>query len=73
MKNGPQADGYLYIDDVKQLAYQLVEYEGNYYFISDGNKYVAGKTAYVAATHMKALGLSAGYYEFDATGKMILD
>jgi hypothetical protein len=42
MKNGPDGD-YFYKDGVKQKAYQLVEFEGDYYFINDGH-YSASST-----------------------------
>ena len=40
LKNGV-IDDCLYINDVKQLAYQLVEFEGDFYFINDGNHRIA--------------------------------
>ena len=39
VKNGPDADGYFYLDGKKITGYQIISYEGDYYFISDGNKY----------------------------------
>ena len=73
-KNGPQEDGFFYIDDVKQRGYQLIEYNGAYYFVGDYNKYVAGKTQFVSAERLASVGLDlpAGDYEFAADGKMIL-
>ena len=70
--NGPQADGTLYINGVKQLAYQLVEYEGDYYFISDYHKYAVNKRMYLSSKHLEKTGLAAGYYEFGTDGKMII-
>ena len=72
IKNGPEADGYFYVSGVKQMAYQLIEFEGAYYFISDYNKYVVNKRMHVSAARLEGTGLKAGYYEFDATGKMII-
>ncbi len=72
LKNGANSDGYFYINGIKQKAYQLVEYEGDYYFISDYNRYVANKTMYVEARFLTGTSLKAGYYEFNAEGKMII-
>ena len=73
IKNGADADGYFYINGVKQYAYQLIEFKGNYYFIADYNKYVANKRTYVSEKHLEGTGLKAGYYDFDETGKMIIE
>ena len=72
IKNGPQADGFFYIDGVKQLAYQLIKFEGDYYFIDDGNKYLINKRVYLSATFLEGTDLKAGYYNFGADGKMII-
>ena len=73
-------DDRVYINGVLQKAFQLVEVDGDFYFINDGNnriaknitlylseKYVVGKTFSDGST------LSAGYYYFDNNGKMVLD
>ena len=73
LKNGPDADGYFYIDGVKQLGWKVYEYDGAYYFVASCNKYVTSKTTYLDATVLAGTGLSVGYYEFDETGKMILN
>ena len=72
VKNGPQDDGYFYIDNVKQSGWKVYEYDGNYYYVAGYNKYVAGKTAYLDATVLAGIDLPVGYYEFDAEGKLIL-
>ena len=74
-KNGPQDNGYFYINDVKQTAYQLVKYEDAYYFIGDYNKYVVNKKMYLSSARLAAVGLDlpAGNYEFDAEGKLIIE
>ena len=69
-KNGVVGD-YFYIDDVKQLAYQLIKYEGNYYYVSDGNKVAKNTTLYLNKV-LAGTGLEAGKYTFDAEGKMII-
>ena len=74
-KNGPQADGFFYINDVKQTAYQLIEYNGDYYYVAEYNKYVVGKTVTLTRARLDEAGLTnvpAGEYEFDAEGKMII-
>jgi hypothetical protein len=72
-KNGPQADGTFYINDVKQAGYQLIEYNGDYYFVGDYNKYAVNKTLYLSKTRLAAAGLDllAGNYYFDTDGKMV--
>jgi hypothetical protein len=76
-KNGV-VDGYLYINDVKQVRYQLVEFEGSFYFINDGDKVVKNQRMFLSATYVagKTLpdgrALQPGYYNFDAEGKMII-
>ena len=71
-KNGPQADGYFYRNGVRLNAYQIVEYEGDYYFINDSNKYAASKTLYLTSQFVDPFGMAVGYYEFDADGKMVM-
>jgi hypothetical protein len=74
-KNGPQADGFFYINDVKQTGYKLFEYEGSYYFVGDYNKYTVGKSVYFTKAQLAAAGLTglpSGNYQFGADGKMIL-
>ena len=71
LKNGP-VDGFFYINGVKQLAYQLVQFEGNYYYVSDGHK-LATSTRLFLNKALEGTGLATGYYEFDADGKMIIE
>ena len=74
VKHGADADGYFYINGVRQNAYQLVKDDnGNYYFIGDYNKYIVSKSQYLSAARLEGTGLKAGYYNFDANGKMILN
>ena len=61
------------IDDVKQTRYKLVEFEGDYYFINDGDKIAKNTRLYLSATYVKGTDLSVGYYNFDAEGKLILN
>ena len=72
LKNGPNADGYFYINGVKQLAYQVIEFEGNFYYVSDGHKYAVNKTTFIDTKYLEGTGLKKGSYSFDAEGKMIL-
>lgn len=69
-RNGPNEDGYFYIDNVKQKAYKLCEYNGDYYFVSEYHKYAVNQTRYLSETNLKGTGFSAGYYKFDENGKM---
>ena len=64
---------YLYINGVQQKAYQLVEFEGNYYFVNDYNKILRNATIYLDARFTSAYGIPAGTYRFDAEGKMVLN
>ena len=72
VKNGPQDDGYFYLNDVRQNAYQLIKYEDNYYFINDAHKYAKSMRLYMSERFVKDYGLAVGYYDFDADGKMII-
>ena len=69
---------YFYKDDVRQKAYQLVEFEGDFYFINDSHKIAKNKTLYLSErfvegfTYKDGTPLAVGYYEFDADGKMII-
>ena len=71
LKNGVVGD-YFYLNGVKQLAYQLIEYEGSYYYVSDGHKVAKNITLYLNKA-LAGTGLTAGEYYFDVDGKMILD
>ena len=78
LKNGV-VDGVLYINDVKQVRYQLVEFEGDYYFVNDGDKVAKNLKLYLSAkfvegkTFADGTPVAIGYYMFDAEGKMIID
>ena len=71
LKNGPDGD-YFYINGVRQNAYQLIEFEGNYYFINDSHKLAKNKRLYMSQRFVEGTDLKVGYYEFDADGKMII-
>ena len=77
VKNGVEGD-YLYINGELQRAYQLVEFEGNYYFVNDYNKILKSKYIYLSNTFVGDVVLpdgsmlEAGYYTFDADGKMVI-
>ena len=69
---------YFYKDDVRQKAYQLVEFEGDFYFINDSHKIAKNKRIYLSERFVKGFTyadgtpLKVGYYEFDENGKMII-
>ena len=71
-KNGPDTDGYFYLNNEKQKAYKLIYFEGNYYFVVENHKYAKNARRYLNASIVEGTGLKAGYYEFDAYGNMIL-
>ena len=72
LKNGVVGD-YLYINDVKQTRYKLVEFEGYFYFINDGDKIAKNVRLYLSEMFVKDSPLAAGYYRFDANGKLIAE
>ena len=72
MLDGPVGD-YFYKDNVRLKAYQLVEFEGNYYFINDSHKLAKNKRIYLSQRFVEGTDLKVGYYEFDADGKMIIE
>ena len=71
VKNGVYGD-YFYIDGVRQSAYQLIEYEGYYYYVENSNKLVKNRTIYMNKI-LEGTGLPAGEYAFDEEGRMILE
>ena len=79
MKNGVVGNC-LYINDVQQKAYQLVEFGGDFYFINNGMHEIArSKKLYLGAQYVEGKTFAdgspipVGYYEFDADGKMIIE
>ena len=78
IKNGPQADGFFYLNNVRQNAYQLIDYNGYFFFINDGHKYTVNKRIYLSAsfvegkTYPNGVPISPGYYTFDKEGKMVV-
>ena len=71
-KNGPQDDGYFYINSIKQTGWKIYEYEGNYYYVASGNQYVKNARMYLSTEVWADMTLPAGWYNFDASGKLIL-
>ncbi len=65
---------YVYINGVQQKAYQLVKVDNDYYYVCDYHKIAKGRKLYLSAAQFEKVGLDykAGYYEFDAEGKLIL-
>ena len=72
-------DDYLYIYGVQQKAYQLVECEGDYYFVNDGHKIAKNKKIYLSAKFVEGkyyadgTMVEVGYHYFDENGKMIVE
>ncbi|MBE6763137.1 MAG: hypothetical protein E7553_02110 [Ruminococcaceae bacterium] len=77
IKNGPVGDNF-YKNNVQLKAYQLAEFEGNFYFVSDAHKLAKNKTVYLSEsyvagfTYADGTPMQAGTYSFDAEGKMII-
>ncbi len=71
-------DNHFYKDDVMQKAYQLVEFNGDFYFIGDRHQIVKNKTVYLnearinGLTYADGTPIAPGYYNFDENGKMIM-
>ncbi len=72
MLNGPVGD-YFYKNGVQLKAYQLVEFEGDYYFINDSHKLAKNKRIYLSQRFVEGTDLKVGYYDFDADGKLIVE
>ena len=73
IKHGPQEDGAFYLNNVQQKCWQLIEFEGNYYFINDGHKIAKDTSVYLSDRFLVGTDLTADRYYFDAEGKMILN
>ena len=69
---------HFYKDDVMQKAYQLVEVDGDFYYIGDRHEIVKDKKVYIKAertndlTFADGTPITAGWYEFDENGKMVI-
>ena len=67
IKNGI-IDGYMYINNERVNRYALIEFEGNYYFVSDGRKVAMNQTLYLTAeyligfTYADGTPMKPGYY-----------
>ena len=70
LTSGPQDDGYFYENGVKLKAYQLVRYQGDYYFINDGNKIAKNMRIYLSQRFVEGTDLAVGYYNFDENGAL---
>ena len=71
-------NGYLYIDNVMQKAYQLVEFDNHVYFVYDGHKVATNTTLYLTQKFVEGKTfngepIAVGWYEFDANGWMIIE
>ena len=71
-KNGPNADGYFYINNVKQNGWKVYEFEGAYYYVASGNKYVTGKRVYLDSKVLEGINIPVGHYDIDESGKVII-
>ena len=73
VKNGPDADGFFYINGVKQYAYQLIEFEGAYYYVGDYHRYVTNQRVYLNEKTLEGTPFKPGNYKFDENGKMVVE
>ena len=68
----------IYKNNTMLKAYQLVEVDGDIYYIGDRHEIIKGRKAYVSAERLKGLTYSdgtpiaPGYYDFDEDGKMVV-
>ena len=71
-------DNHFYKNDVMQKAYQLVEFDGDFYFIGDRHEIIKGRKAYLSEERINGLTyadgtpIAVGSYDFDENGKMII-
>ena len=71
-------DNHFYVDDVMQKAYQLVEFDGDFYYIGDRHQIVRDKAVYLKEsringhTYVDGTEIEIGWYDFDSEGKMIM-
>ncbi len=70
---------YIYKNNVQQKAYQLVEVDGDFYFIGDRHEIVKNKRIYLneerinGLTYADGTPITVGYYNVDADGKLIIE
>ena len=68
----------VYKNNSQLNAYQLVEFDGDFYYIGDRHKIVKNKTVYLKEERIKGLTyadgtpIKAGTYSFDENGKMVI-
>ena len=69
---------YVYKNNVQQKAYQLVEVDGDFYFIGDRHEIIKGRKVYLSEekinglTYADGTPIAVGSYDFDENGKMII-
>ncbi len=69
---GPAEDGHFYLDGIRQKAYQIIEFEGAYYYVSNYNKYLVNQRVFVEERLLEGTPFKAGYFTFGADGKMVV-
>ncbi len=68
----------IYKNNTLIKAYQLVEVDGDIYYIGDRHEIIKGRKAYVnearinGLTYADGTPITPGYYEFDENGKMVI-
>lgn len=68
----------IYYEHNKAVPYKgLIKHEGDFYYVNDNGKVITSRTYYISRTNDLTLDdgtpIAKGKYEFDATGKMILN
>ncbi|MBO5332947.1 MAG: leucine-rich repeat domain-containing protein [Clostridia bacterium] len=69
----------VYKNNTLLKAYQLVEVDGDFYFIGDRHEIIKGRKAYLSEERINGLTyadgtpIAVGSYEFDENGKMIIE
>ena len=76
IKNG-LVDG-VYYENNKVVPYKgLIEVDGDFYYINDYGKPIAGRVYSIintnGLTYANGVAITKGAYEFDADGKMIIE
>lgn len=75
MRNG-LIDGYYYENNVKVPYAGLIEQDGAFYYINDNAKPVTNREYFITKTNgltYNGVAIAKGRYQFDETGKMIIE
>ena len=70
IKNGPVGN-YFYKNDIIVKGNQIVQFEGDYYYVGANNLLAKNTSLYFAEKFVTGTSLNVGCYEIDADGKLI--